>query len=278
MEFEKRKDFLICVDSDGCAMDTMDVKHRKCFGPCLVEIWGLFSRQDQVLSRWNDINLYSMTRGVNRFKGLALMLREIQDTFMAIEGLEDLEAWVREGGELSERALEYRVRERGSLCLEMALLWSQKVNERIDGLSFQDKLPFAGVWEALSQARGRGDIVVVSSANRQAVEEEWRYYGLLDLVDLVMAQDMGSKASCIRRLVGMGYERDHVLMAGDAPGDWKAAEESGVLYYPILAGRERESWKEFGEEGIERFFGGRFGGEYQEEKVREFLENLGRPQ
>ena len=118
---------------------------------------------------------------------------------------------------------------------------------------------------------------MVSSANRQAVEEEWRYYGLLDLVDLVMAQDMGSKASCISRLVGMGYERDHVLMAGDAPGDWKAAEESGVLYYPILAGRERESWKEFGEEGIERFFGGRFGGEYQEEKVREFLENLGRP-
>lgn len=32
-EYVKKKDFLICVDSDGCAMDTMDIKHIKCFGP-----------------------------------------------------------------------------------------------------------------------------------------------------------------------------------------------------------------------------------------------------
>ncbi len=277
MEFGRKKDFLVCVDSDGCAMDTMNVKHRKCFGPCLVEEWKLVSRQEEVLSRWNDMNLYSMTRGINRFKSLAFMLREIHDTFMKIEGLEDLEAWVKNGGELSERALEYRVREqgRGSKCLEMALSWSRTVNRRIEGLSFEEKRPFEGVREALCDVHRHADLVVVSSANRQAVEEEWRYYGLLNLVDLVMAQDMGSKASCMGRLVEMGYERERVLMVGDAPGDWRAAEDNGVFYYPILAGRERESWREFGEEGAERFFEGRFGGEYQEGKVREFLGNLG---
>ena len=31
-EFVKKKRYLICVDSDGCAMDTMDVKHIRCFG------------------------------------------------------------------------------------------------------------------------------------------------------------------------------------------------------------------------------------------------------
>ena len=35
--FQKQKDFLVCVDSDGCAMDTMDIKHFRCFGPCMVE-------------------------------------------------------------------------------------------------------------------------------------------------------------------------------------------------------------------------------------------------
>lgn len=39
--FQKKKDFLFCVDSDGCAMDTMDIKHFRCFGPCMVEEWGL---------------------------------------------------------------------------------------------------------------------------------------------------------------------------------------------------------------------------------------------
>ena len=39
--FKKDKDYLICVDSDGCAMDTMDIKHFNCFGPCMVAEWGL---------------------------------------------------------------------------------------------------------------------------------------------------------------------------------------------------------------------------------------------
>ena len=39
--FIKKKDFLICIDSDGCAIDTMDIKHIKCFGPCMVTEWNL---------------------------------------------------------------------------------------------------------------------------------------------------------------------------------------------------------------------------------------------
>ena len=37
-DFKRQKDFLVCVDSDGCAMD---IKHFNCFGPCMVEEWGL---------------------------------------------------------------------------------------------------------------------------------------------------------------------------------------------------------------------------------------------
>ena len=40
-KFKKKKDFLICIDSDGCAMDTMDIKHIKCFGPCMINQWNL---------------------------------------------------------------------------------------------------------------------------------------------------------------------------------------------------------------------------------------------
>ena len=36
-----RKDYLICVDSDGCAIDSMDIKHVRCFGPCLIKEWDL---------------------------------------------------------------------------------------------------------------------------------------------------------------------------------------------------------------------------------------------
>ena len=75
--FERKHDYLVCVDSDGCVMDTMNYKHFNCFGPCMVTEWGLEQWKDEILDRWNVINLFSMTRGINRFKGLAMALKEI---------------------------------------------------------------------------------------------------------------------------------------------------------------------------------------------------------
>jgi len=74
--FEKKHDYLVCVDSDGCAMDTMNCKHFHCFGPCMVTEWALEQWEEEILHRWNDINLFQMTRGINRFKGLVMALLE----------------------------------------------------------------------------------------------------------------------------------------------------------------------------------------------------------
>ena len=76
-EFKRGSDYLICIDSDGCAMDTMDIKHYRCFGPCMVAEWGLEEWKDTLLARWNAINLYTGTRGINRYKALGMILREI---------------------------------------------------------------------------------------------------------------------------------------------------------------------------------------------------------
>ena len=38
---KKEHDYLICIDSDGCAMDTMNSKHFYCFGPEWVKQYGL---------------------------------------------------------------------------------------------------------------------------------------------------------------------------------------------------------------------------------------------
>ena len=75
--FERKHDYLVCVDSDGCVMDTMNCKRFNCFGTCMVAEWGLEAWKDEILERWNVINLFSMTRGINRFKGLAMALCEI---------------------------------------------------------------------------------------------------------------------------------------------------------------------------------------------------------
>lgn len=273
-EFVKRKDFLICVDSDGCAMDTMDIKHIRCFGPCMLDEWNLHNWETPILTRWNDINLYTMTRGINRFKGLAKMLREIHEGYTEIEGIEELEKWVAESDELSNTALQRAIDKTGSICLKKALEWSVQVNASIDRLEESDKKPFEGVKEALEYAHEYADIAIVSSANAKAVLDEWELYGLLDYVDIVLAQDAGSKAFCIGELVKKGYDKDKMMMTGDAPGDRDAAASNGVYYYPILVRHEKESWEEFVTEAVQRLVSGTFGGAYQEGKIRKFEENL----
>ena len=115
---------------------------------------------------------------------------------------------------------------------------------------------------------------MVSSANRDAVEEEWGKFGLLEHTDIVLAQDVGSKAACIARMLEFGYDARKVLMVGDAPGDCDAAEKNGVYYYPILVNHEQESWEEAVTTGFPKLRSGDYR-EYGAEKKREFLHNLG---
>ena len=272
--FKKNKEFLVCVDSDGCVMDTMDIKHYKCFGPCMVEEWGLAEWEDAILKRWNEINLYTMTRGINRFKGLAKALCEIDKQYCRIEGVDLLEKWVSESPELSNPALSKAIAENDCEVLKKALSWSKKVNEKINELPFDVKLPFKGAKEGLAFAHQFADVAVVSSANRAAVVEEWERYGLLEHIDVIMTQDVGSKAYCIGEMVAKGYDKDKVVMLGDAPGDYDAAKKNGVFYFPILVKNEKCSWDEFKETALNKLMDGTFGGDYQQKKADEFTENL----
>lgn len=272
--FKKRRDYLICVDSDGCAMDTMNSKHFKCFGPCMVEEWNLKQWEEAILKRWNEINLYTMTRGINRFLGLSMALQEIDEQYIPIEGVAELKEWVEHATELSNDALKKEIAATDSPVLKKALQWSLSVNASIQKLKEADKQPFEGVKEALSYAHRFADIAIVSSANLQAVLEEWEMHGLLAHTDIVLAQDAGSKAYCIQELLKKGYDKDKVLMTGDAPGDYKAAQENGVFYYPILVRHEGDSWREFRAEAVSRLIDGCYGGAYQQKKAEEFLENL----
>ena len=272
--FIKKKDFLICIDSDGCAIDTMDIKHIKCFGPCMVTEWNLEEWKDDILERWNEVNLYTLTRGINRFKGLAVALIEINDKYIQIDGLDEFVRWTEETKELSNESLEAEIEKTNNICLKKALEWSKFVNKSIDLLSDDEKCPFEGVKEAIITAKKVADIAIVSSANEKAVLDEWSQHGLLESVDIVLTQNIGSKAYCINKLIEKGYSRNNVLMVGDALGDLKAAEENEVLYYPIMVRKEKESWFRFTKDILERFTNNLYNGKYQEKVIAEFKANL----
>ena len=275
--FERKHDFLVCVDSDGCVMDTMNCKHFHCFGPCMVAEWGLEEWKDAILDRWNVINLFSMTRGINRFKGLAMALGEIDKQYKPIPGITALQHWADTAPALSnDGVIKAAAAAEGDakLIFEKALSWSKAVNAAIVELDESLKVPYNGAKEGLAAAHQFADVAMVSSANRDAVEEEWGKFGLLAHTDIVLAQDIGSKAACIAEMLKFGYDLDKVVMIGDAPGDCDAAEKNGVHYYPILVNHEKESWDEAIAVAFSKLQSGDYAA-YGAQKKQEFLQNLG---
>ena len=272
--FKKTKEYLVCIDSDGCAMDTMDIKHIRCFGPSMVQEWELWKWEEEAKFYWNKVSLYSMTRGINRFKGLYETLKYVDTHITPIEGLPDLEYFVTDSRELSNPALKRYIEKTGSPMLQKCLRWSETVNAKIRQLTDNDRLAFDGVREALEMLKEQADIAIVSSATPQAVREEWEANGILPYVSLICAQDAGSKDYCIGRLLEKGYDKKKAIMIGDAPGDMAAARKCGIAFYPIEVRKETESWQEFREQAAKEFFAGSYAGKAEEEYIEAFEKNL----
>jgi phosphoglycolate phosphatase-like HAD superfamily hydrolase len=267
-----RKDVLICVDSDGCVMDAMEPKHRLCFGPCLVDQWQLGPWRERVLARWNQLNLHTLHRGVNRFRGLALALTEIDRDLVPIPGVEEYASWTETAPTLSNDAVAAKAWRGG--CFAKALAWSQAVNRAIAALPPETIQPFPGAPAGLAAAHNAATVAVVSGANREALTAEWTRYDLLRRTDEIFAQDAGTKERCLQTLLARGFSSARALMVGDAPGDLEAARRCGVAFYPILPDHEAASWREFREIALPRLLAGQYE-DYGARQTAHFLEVLG---
>ncbi|WP_404331690.1 HAD family hydrolase [Mesobacillus maritimus] len=272
-DFHKTSNFLVCVDSDGCAMDTMEVKHRKAFGPEAVNVWNLHHIKDRFLDVWNDINLYTQTRGINRFKGVVLTFAALEAEGIEMPDISSFKKWTETTNELSNPSLEREIEKTNDEQLKQAIEWSHAVNRSIEEMAGDDR-PFEGAKEGLEAAKEVANVAIVSSANGAAVLDEWTRHELSVHVDVMLGQEAGTKAYCIEQLKTFGFDNTHVLMVGDAPGDLDAAQKNGVFYYPILVGKERFSWDRFREEALGKFMDGSFEGEYQQKLINEFNDNL----
>lgn len=268
-DFKKSKRFLVCVDSDGCAMDTMEVKHRKCFAPKAIEVWGLQDMETRFLEIWNMVNLYSKTRGINRFKGLVKTFELMAENGTVMPDFSSIHKWTETSPELSNPALEKAIAQTKDEQLIKTLEWSKAVNKAISQL-FGDDKPFPRVKESLEIISRVADIAIVSSANGDAINAEWTRHELVPYVQVMLGQEAGTKAACIRDLKENNFSEDYVLMVGDAPGDLDAAVKNDVLYYPILVGKEGFSWKRLASEAIQKFLDGSYRGEYQHKLIEEF--------
>jgi phosphoglycolate phosphatase-like HAD superfamily hydrolase len=272
------KEFFIGLDSDGCVFDVMELKHKECFAPVFIKQFRLQTVNKYAREVWDFVNLYSKTRGANRFKALARalnLLRERKEVIargVAIPGTAELEAWMARSNNLSNAALKKEV-EAGHQALAPALAWSEGVNQMVADLDASVP-PFPFVRESLQKMIQRADVIVVSQAPHATLAHEWKEHGIDQFVRVLAGQELGTKDDHIKFAAGGKYPADRILMIGDAPGDLKAARSNQALFYPIVPGREEASWEKLLREGLDRFLAGTYAGAYEAGLIQEFDASL----
>jgi phosphoglycolate phosphatase-like HAD superfamily hydrolase len=272
-DFTPQHAWLVGIDSDGCAFDTMELKHKECFIPTTINFYGLQGVSKYAREACEFVNLYSKSRGINRFPAL---VEELQWTARRPEVLARgvqvrippaLKDWVEHEPTLGNPALVEAIRRSDDPDLQHALEWSKAVNRAVADM-VRGVPPFPKVRECLEKLSGVADSLVVSATPQEALEREWAEHDLAKYVVAICGQESGTKKEFLR--TAKNYPGNHALMVGDAPGDYKAAVANKCLFFPINPGAEEASWQRLLEEGIERFLSGTFAGKYQEGLLAEF--------
>jgi len=264
---KKNHEFLVGIDSDGCVFDSMRVKQCIHFHPIIIKFWGLEAYEGPLRACAEFVNLNSKTRGSNRFAALIRVFEllkaypGIQPDALTFPDFTALNAYLASGVPLGNPTLKEAVASTGDPELKRVYAWSLAVNEEIN-TNMKPIPPFPGAVKALQLMQATSDVVVISQTPEDALVREWETHAIRDYAGLVAGLEFGTKAEQIRAASEGRYDPSRMLMVGDAVGDQKAAQETGILFYPIMPDHEETSWERFCDEAYPRFLAGTYAGTY----------------
>ncbi len=268
--------FLIAIDSDGCAFDSMEIKHKECFIPNFIKYFDLQPVSKYAREAAEFTNLYSKWRGANRFISYTLALDllkerpEVIARHAAIPELRGVRDWMMRESKLGNPTLQAEVEKTGDPDLQRALEWSLAVNKSVTDIVYNVP-PFPLVRESLEMISQWADIIVCSATPHEALVREWQEHGIARYVRFIGGQEVGSKKEMIAMAIADSkYDKTNALMIGDAPGDMRAAQDNDILYFPINPNGEEKSWEEFYHQAAERFRAGEYAGEYEKALIAAF--------
>lgn len=275
LAFRPQHKFFVGIDSDGCVFDSMEIKHKECFIPNIIRHWKLQAVSKYARAASEFVNLYSKWRGINRFPALTKTFELLRDWPEAarratvIPQVPTLEAWINSGQALGNPTLEAEVRKTGDPVLKQALEWSKAVNRSIEEM-VEGVPPFPYFRECAEQIALNADIICVSATPGEALAREWEEHDIAKYAAVIAGQEMGNKKEHLRLTAAGKYEKNCVLMIGDAPGDLAAARANGALFFPVNPGHEEESWERLSREALAKFFNQTYAGDYEAALIAEF--------
>jgi len=272
---QPEKEFFIGIDSDGCVFDTMEIKHKECFCPNFIKFFELQRISKYTREAWEFVNLYSKSRGTNRFFAVIETIKllaerkEVQARNFQVPNIQPIIDWVEKETKLGNPALEKYAKQANNDLINLTLKWSKQVNADIADMVY-GIAPFPNVEDCLKLITEKADSIVVSQTPVEALTREWEENDINKYAKIIAGQEYGTKTEHLALAAKGKYPDDRILMIGDAPGDLKAAKSNGILFFPVNPGHEEDSWEELKKTGLSKFFSGQFKGEYEDNLIAKF--------
>jgi len=274
-----KKEFFIGIDSDGCVFDSMEVKQKEFFIPNALKYFDLFAIAKALRETWEFVNLYSVYRGGNRFNSLIKVFeliserKEVMENGYILPDLSSLKQWIKIETKLGNENLRKYFESNYDPDLEKVVKWTEAVNKDIT--DWLRKIPpFLHARISIEKIASIADIVIVSQTPLEALDREWVEHDLRKFVRAIAGQEHGTKTEHIALSAKGKYEDSKILMIDDAKGDLDAAKNNGILFFPIIPGKEDQSWARFLNEGLEYFIRGKFSLSYENLLLEEFRSSL----
>ena len=275
VNLKQTKETFVGIDSDGCVFDSMEVKQKICFHPVIIKHWHLEPIEKYVRESAEFVNLYSKSRGSNRFVGLIESIDLIRDrpeviaSGVKLPEFNELRKFIDSGIALGNPALAATIEETGNEELKEALEWSLEINRVVEA-TVKNLPPFKWVMESLEKIKANSDVIVISQTPCEALVREWKEHSMDPYVEMIAGQEHGTKTEHIKLATDGKYDSKKILMIGDAPGDRIAAKANNALFYAINPTKEEASWERFYKEAYDKFLEGTYEGAYEQMVIDEF--------
>jgi len=287
-KFQRTKDFLVAIDTDGCVTDNMSGKQMLIFHPQFIEFYQLWEIESYYREVAEYYNLFSVDRGCNRFIAIQLTLtalqnrkdvqQVLQEKNIKLPNIKPLNEYIAytKGNKLglgNPSLEEFLNQNPKNLAIYKLLGWSEAVNRMFPYISARIP-PFDKVKESLELMAQHADILIVSKTPYTDLANYWEDQGIAQYVQIIAGQEMGSKGHHIEVAEKAGkYKDDQVLMIGDGGGDLKAVKENNGLFYPTPPGQEQEAWNDF-PGTFQRFIKREYTGKYEDILLGQFKKSL----
>jgi hypothetical protein len=250
---------LIVVESEGTVFDSLAARHRRAYLPAFVSCFSFGAGLEECATLWINAALNSRLRGQDPLVILLYSLRRLEKIHPSPRRL------------AAAVCLENLIAQRHIPLLSLAespdgsserliLDWLSMASSLLEDEGEAPCYPQAKLFfSLLRDAAPNVQVLAHSSVDEALALHEWEMAGLGDAFLRLAGRERGDFSSYLRQAIENGFDSVPLLVIGSTLKSWQAAQAVCARFYPILPGKEDDSWEFLSKEYFPSFIRGEAG-------------------